>query len=324
MISLGWSTEKGDLQGPVGYDKYSFSYRNSTGQKFYRARGKPYGVTFGAGDTIGMMIKTTGEIEERDSIVDLPKERKKSKWAKETTIYSKKVDEPQKINVMAGSEIGFFVNGKYQGIAFADIEEGNYYPAVSLFMGARCHLQFGPEFTFPIPSDHPYHSETLPLCSVVPKEHPKVEPVPIPQTTPVIPNIPVETPALVTVAVAVCDLDALAAVADENLLIPHHSNLKPEQGIPPVKSIHYMDSKPDIMNTSKSTTIPTNIVVTPKFPQIEKVDNMKIDTTPIVNVEPSCFSFPSIVVAGNTGSSIEPEKPDNNVVNDVPVNKVHQ
>ena len=30
-IRIGWSTRQGELQAPVGYDKYSFAYRDITG-----------------------------------------------------------------------------------------------------------------------------------------------------------------------------------------------------------------------------------------------------------------------------------------------------
>ncbi|XLT14398.1 hypothetical protein HN51_060088 [Arachis hypogaea] len=34
---LGWSTEKGDLQAPVGYDGNSFGYRDIDGSKVHKA-----------------------------------------------------------------------------------------------------------------------------------------------------------------------------------------------------------------------------------------------------------------------------------------------
>ena len=45
---LGWSTEKGDLQAPVGYDGFSFAYRDKEGTIFHQSRGRthlePYGT----------------------------------------------------------------------------------------------------------------------------------------------------------------------------------------------------------------------------------------------------------------------------------------
>jgi len=190
-IRLGWSTEKGDLQGPVGYDKYSYSYRSKTGQRFWRARGKSYGESFGGGDTIGCLLKCTDQIEERVIEPDLPKLRKQKneKWKKEVAIYSKKSDDSIPQEVMVGSEIQFFKNGQCQGVAYQDILKGNYYPAVSLFKNAECTCNFGPKaFAYPVPRDHPHADTLLPVCAVVPAEHPKPPPDPIPPT-PVVPAI---------------------------------------------------------------------------------------------------------------------------------------
>ena len=37
----------GDLQAPVGFDKYSYSYINKNGKSFHRSVGKPYGEPYG-------------------------------------------------------------------------------------------------------------------------------------------------------------------------------------------------------------------------------------------------------------------------------------
>jgi Set1/Ash2 histone methyltransferase complex subunit ASH2 len=46
---VGWSTEKGDLEVPVGFDRYSYGYRDLNGTKFHQsmpaAYGEPYGMT---------------------------------------------------------------------------------------------------------------------------------------------------------------------------------------------------------------------------------------------------------------------------------------
>jgi len=54
---LGWSTEKGDLQGPVGYDGNSFGYRDSDGSKIHKANKEKYGEEgYKEGDVIGFYI----------------------------------------------------------------------------------------------------------------------------------------------------------------------------------------------------------------------------------------------------------------------------
>ena len=177
---VGWSTEKGELQGPVGYDRFSFSYRNKTGEIFHRARGKPYGESFGAGDTIGILMKTTDNMEERqiEKLKETPFQNKKDpKWAKPVPIFPKKDDKDTVQDIMLGSYIQFFKNGVSPGIAFADIPSGNYYPAVSLYLGARCSLEFAPPFRFPVslPEEEKNGNSISPLSHVVPSEHKRPE-----------------------------------------------------------------------------------------------------------------------------------------------------
>jgi hypothetical protein len=47
-----------------------------------------------------------------------------------------------------GSKLLFFKNGVCQGIAFENLNSGVYYPSISLYMGARVKLNFGPQFTY--------------------------------------------------------------------------------------------------------------------------------------------------------------------------------
>lgn len=53
---LGWSTEKGDLQAPVGYDGNSFGYRDVEGSKVHKAVRERYGEGYGEGDVVGFYI----------------------------------------------------------------------------------------------------------------------------------------------------------------------------------------------------------------------------------------------------------------------------
>lgn len=53
---LGWSREQADLRVPVGFDNYSYSYRDVQGDVFHKSRGKPYGEPYGPGDVIGCFI----------------------------------------------------------------------------------------------------------------------------------------------------------------------------------------------------------------------------------------------------------------------------
>lgn len=140
---IGWSAGKGELQAPVGYDRYSFAYRDVSGTKFHQSTGKPYGDAYGPGDVIGCHIW-------------LPPIHRKEKApssgsgaAGETVEYAAYV--PVQMPLV-GSRISFYKNGVSQGVAFTDMPRDTYYPAASLYMGATCQFNFGPVWWCP-PAD---------------------------------------------------------------------------------------------------------------------------------------------------------------------------
>lgn len=54
------------------------------------------------------------------------------------------------------SKVYFFKNGECQGVAFEDIYQGSYYPAVSLHKNVTVSVNFGPNFKFPPSNQHTY------------------------------------------------------------------------------------------------------------------------------------------------------------------------
>ncbi|KAJ4971740.1 hypothetical protein NE237_004839 [Protea cynaroides] len=142
---LGWSTEKGDLQAPVGYDGNSFGYRDIDGSKIHKALREKYGEEgYVEGDVIGFYINLP------DGALYAPKPPhfvfyKGQKYA---CAPDGKEDPPK---VVPGSEISYFKNGVCQGVAFKDICGGCYYPAASMYTlpnqpNCVVKFNFGPEF----------------------------------------------------------------------------------------------------------------------------------------------------------------------------------
>ncbi|KAI3683294.1 hypothetical protein L1987_83797 [Smallanthus sonchifolius] len=142
---LGWSTEKGDLQAPVGYDGNSYGYRDFNGSKVHKALREKYGEEgYVEGDVIGFYINLP------DGNLYAPKAPqlvlyKGQKYACATDA---KEDPPK---VVPGSEICFFKNGICQGSAFKDLPGGRYYPAASMYTlphQSNCVVKFnfGPDF----------------------------------------------------------------------------------------------------------------------------------------------------------------------------------
>lgn len=53
---IGWGQDYANLQAPLGYDKFGYSWRSKKGTKFHESTGKHYNSGYGEGDTIGFMI----------------------------------------------------------------------------------------------------------------------------------------------------------------------------------------------------------------------------------------------------------------------------
>ncbi|MQM02934.1 hypothetical protein Taro_035714 [Colocasia esculenta] len=152
---LGWTTEKGDLQAPVGYDSNSFGYRDIDGTKIHKALREKYGDEgYAEGDVIGFYINLP------DGASFAPKPPNLVWYKGQRYMYSADgKEEPLKVvpdyyaNDYPGSEITFFKNGVCQGTAFTDLFGGRYYPAASMYTlpnqpNCEVRFNFGPNFEF--------------------------------------------------------------------------------------------------------------------------------------------------------------------------------
>uniref|UniRef100_A0A2P2JA53 Uncharacterized protein MANES_14G004000 n=1 Tax=Rhizophora mucronata TaxID=61149 RepID=A0A2P2JA53_RHIMU len=161
---LGWSTEKGDLQAPVGYDANSFGYRDIDGSKVHKALREKYGEEgYKEGDVIGFYIN----LPDGSSYAPMPPQLVWYKGQRYACAPDAK-DEPPKI--VPGSEISFFKNGACQGVAFKDLYGGQYYPAASMYTlpdqpNCLVKFNFGPDFEF-FPHDFGGHPVPKPMVEV--------------------------------------------------------------------------------------------------------------------------------------------------------------
>jgi len=122
-MRIGWATLDANIESPCGTDHFGYAYASATGDKFHVSKSQAYGESYGAGDTIGVLIR-------------LPGNRTKS-------------GQKKFLKQMADSKIEFFKNGKSMGEAFSNVQAGNYYPAVSLYGNAKARFTFGPDFKYP-------------------------------------------------------------------------------------------------------------------------------------------------------------------------------
>ncbi|XP_017849432.1 set1/Ash2 histone methyltransferase complex subunit ASH2 isoform X2 [Drosophila busckii] len=147
---LGWGREYGNLQAPLGYDKFGYSWRSRKGTRFTESHGKHYSEPYGEGDTLGLLI-TLPEDTAQDYLPNTFKDRPLVKFKSHLYYEDKdKISETIKnMRILLGSRIEFFKNGLSKGVAFEEIYSGSYYPAISIHKGATVSVNFGPVFKYP-------------------------------------------------------------------------------------------------------------------------------------------------------------------------------
>ncbi|EPS66124.1 hypothetical protein M569_08653 [Genlisea aurea] len=143
---LGWSTDKGDLQAPVGYDGHSFGYRDVDGSKVHKALREEYGGEgYKEGDIIGFYIN----LPDGESYAPEPD---RYVWYKgQRYVCERDGNKDNAPKAVPGSECSFFKNGECQGVAFRDLPGGHYYPAASMYTlpnqpNCVVKFNFGPDF----------------------------------------------------------------------------------------------------------------------------------------------------------------------------------
>jgi len=146
-IRVGWSQIYANVQTPLGFDEFGYSIRSKKGTVFHRAKGKSYTnkVGFKEGDVIGCEIFLPDGCLAANKLPDTLKEATLIKF--KNFYYFESRDHlreaKESLKSAPGSEIRFYRNGKSLGQAFADINDGIYYPAVSLYRGAKVKVNFG-------------------------------------------------------------------------------------------------------------------------------------------------------------------------------------
>lgn len=158
---IGWSQCHANLQAPLGYDHFGYSYRSRFGTKFHIAKGQTYDKNGGykQGDLIGCMIELPVCSIRTKDLPPSVKETCYVLYTKNKKDISTKLEEhekppsPDTMERLAGSKISFFKNGKALGPAYTDIYAGFYYPTISLYKSCTVSINFGPKFEF-APDDY--------------------------------------------------------------------------------------------------------------------------------------------------------------------------
>lgn len=151
---IGWSQELGNLQGPAGYDRFSYSWRSRKGTVFHESKGKHFADSgYAQGDTIGFLIHLPSDVECQSGVNNknwLPPTYKDQPLVKfKSYLYFESRDEVNKVSKtlrpLPGSRIDCYKNGKLIGTAFKDIYAGCYYPVASLYKNITVKFNFSPK-----------------------------------------------------------------------------------------------------------------------------------------------------------------------------------
>ncbi|XP_013983623.1 LOW QUALITY PROTEIN: set1/Ash2 histone methyltransferase complex subunit ASH2 [Salmo salar] len=148
---LGWSQPLGNLQAPLGYDKFSYSWRSKKGTRFHQSVGKHYSSGYGQGDTLGFFVELPDGTETAKALPDTYKDKALIKF-KSYLYFEEKdyVDKAEKsLKTVTPSRMLFYKNGVNQGQAYENLFEGLYFPAISLYRGCTVSVNFGPHFKHP-------------------------------------------------------------------------------------------------------------------------------------------------------------------------------
>ncbi|XP_067879377.1 set1/Ash2 histone methyltransferase complex subunit ASH2 isoform X3 [Heterodontus francisci] len=154
---LGWSQPLGNLQAPLGYDKFSYSWRSKKGTKFHQSIGKHYAKGYGQGDVLGFYLYLPEDTEAARALPDTYKDKALIKF-KSYLYFEEKdfVDKAEKsLKPATGSKMIFYKNGDSEGTAYEDVYAGVYHPAISLYKNCTVSINFGPNFKYP-PKDIPF------------------------------------------------------------------------------------------------------------------------------------------------------------------------
>nr|SVE75031.1 EOG090X03NS [Daphnia dolichocephala] len=146
---IGFAQAYGNLQAPLGYDKFGYSWRSRKGTVFHESVGKHFSQGYCEGDVLGMLIELP-EIPSGNYIPPTYKDKPLVKF--KSHLYYEDRDEVQEelrnLKPLKGAKIDFYKNGIHQGTGFKDIYAGNYFPAISLYKNVTVSMNFGPNFKF--------------------------------------------------------------------------------------------------------------------------------------------------------------------------------
>lgn len=146
-LRIGWGCRYSRYDMPLGCDQFGICLRDIDGTIVLGGRRIPYakqalgdGMVVGCGLVLG---------PSNEQIAD-PRLKPELHPFLESGLLCDPLRPPIG-NRNPGARVEFVINGKSCGSAAVELHSGMYHPGVSMFMGAQCRINTGPEFLYPPP-----------------------------------------------------------------------------------------------------------------------------------------------------------------------------
>ncbi|KAK1442340.1 set1/ash2 histone methyltransferase complex subunit ash2 like protein [Babesia gibsoni] len=148
-VRVGYACRYQAYSIPAGSGDFGYVISDSDGTIINGGIRRPYACKFGIGDVIGCYIS----LEDTDIMLDDPRKDIRLLEHLHNGILCDPNDPPTRIE-SPGSYVAFSINGVMQAKCQLRVWEGEYHPAISLYMGATIRINFGPTFRYPPPEEY--------------------------------------------------------------------------------------------------------------------------------------------------------------------------
>lgn len=148
-VRVGWAQTLAEIQGPVGYDEYSYGISNRHSAIFHCSRSVKSLKSFSDAKVIGCVLRLPeSEAEFSDFASAEVQERVHRQFPPLNFNTSYRIRQ----DLLAKAKIEFYIDGELADIHFEPIYRAKYYPAVSVFGDAIVQVSFD-NFVHPLPPD---------------------------------------------------------------------------------------------------------------------------------------------------------------------------
>ncbi|KAI8335429.1 hypothetical protein BC941DRAFT_461973 [Chlamydoabsidia padenii] len=143
-VRIGWARREACLNAPVGYDAYSYGFRDKTGEKVFCSRPQPYGEPFETGDVIGLAISLPPKphiksatrkripIAFKDTLWFEEKDYRQCKEMEALADRYRKEDDVYQPRTIPDSTITMYKNGVCLGVMYKDLTDYEDFGSLSL------------------------------------------------------------------------------------------------------------------------------------------------------------------------------------------------